>query len=151
MNHDNCRIYGCPFCRPCPKPRKFREGDLVQVTKGEQIVRGRLEKTIFKLQFNDRLKLENFRYFIDAAEVNGWTVTLIEAAPEPKPFTTGEFYTDKDGDIWFAEGEDWADLRSLVISGNPARITKHSVTTIQTNAPFRRVTLNPQATVVEAP
>lgn len=72
----------------------WREGDLVEGSKGESKAVGRLVySTVSGCQ--DRLFLENFPFipYVDA-DVSQWKFTLIETAPKPLPTEPGHYLID---------------------------------------------------------
>lgn len=74
----------------------WREGDLVEATNGETVIRGRLRDGGPK---NGGRPLLTLTLVIESdilhLEANGYTVTLIERAPEPLPTERGVYVSTR--------------------------------------------------------
>lgn len=60
--------------------RPFREGDLIRAEKGDSVITGRLYKNIFT-----GMGIESLGWPIESLKRDEFTITLVEAAPEPEP------------------------------------------------------------------
>lgn len=75
----------------------WREGDLVEATKGETVIRGRLQASGYDnpdLVLTLALRSDPLHLI-----ANGFEVTVIERGPDPLPVAPG-YYADKNGGVW---------------------------------------------------
>lgn len=73
-----------------------REGDLVKLTRGEEVRIGRAAECGGSFLVAG--------VSVGVAPINGYTVKILERAPEPLPKEPG-FYEDCDGDLWLVDQE----------------------------------------------
>ena len=72
----------------------FSEGDLIEATKGESVLRGRLVWTE-----QPGLIISKTDWGVTSLEIDGWTLTVIERATPPLPTAKG-WYMDGRGVLW---------------------------------------------------
>jgi|GEM_PF-4400107 len=94
---------------------KFKDGAVVECTKGDTLIRGRLNTKEWPGQ--------TCQYVGDCGDVyryirDGWTVTVVEEAPEPQPVYAPGVYlpylyswaTEETPNVWLLRGSTWYEL-----------------------------------------
>ena len=116
---------------------EFNEGDLVEATKGETVIRGRAEKYGI---FHERLWFEEVSRTFDALHYQGFTLKLIEKAPAVLP-NIPDWYFDDTGELWqlVDTGEK---LAWFYFDGG--ELNEQGLDVVRDYAPFRRAV--PEAT-----
>ncbi|WWV91873.1 hypothetical protein GMYAFLOJ_CDS0043 [Microbacterium phage phiMiGM15] len=106
------------------------EGDLVKLTKGDRVYQGRVKalpsgRLFVPYSWTDSPDLRSRGPRLDAADLHGYTLEVIERAPRP---AEPGIYTDREGDVYLrsATGKDYrltdsVDEEEHTIEARPGR------------------------------
>lgn len=109
------------------------EGDLVRLTKGEQIIQGRVSERRGGLSVIGNGMSGDI---IDYCARTGWTLEIIERAKPPKP--EPGVYFDVDGDVWAFPSHGEPKLVTTW-SGDYMHYVDGNVGGWEVNGPFTRI------------
>ena len=117
---------------------EYNVGDLVEIKKGEVVVRDRLAESSFRLG-QLYLPSHNPQTYINALPDWGWTVTVIEKAA-PKIVLPSEpgFYLDREKDLWHLGADSHWTLLSAMgsVTVNRSELVQFKP---ETSQPFTRL------------